>query len=242
MNLIIDQGNTALKIALFEGDRLISKAVIENNQSADLLRWLQKNVLEPVNVISSSVVNQKLSLSSIQMINELNLNSKTPLPVQIDYKSPETLGNDRIANACGIWKLNPKKNSLAVDLGTCIKYDLVTADRVYRGGAISPGLAMRYRSLHEFTAKLPLVQNDQPPQVIGTDTKSSLVSGVELGIQYEINGFIERYSEDFNDLTIFMTGGDLNHFDKGIKNRIFANPDLTLIGLNEILQFNVRKK
>jgi type III pantothenate kinase len=242
VNLIIDQGNTALKIALFEGDRLISKAVIENNQSADLLRWLQKNVLEPVNVISSSVVNQKLSLSSIQMINELNLNSKTPLPVQIDYKSPETLGNDRIANACGIWKLNPKKNSLAVDLGTCIKYDLVTADGVYRGGAISPGLAMRYRSLHEFTAKLPLVQNDQPPQVIGTDTKSSLVSGVELGIQYEINGFIERYSEDFNDLTIFMTGGDLNHFDKGIKNRIFANPDLTLIGLNEILQFNVRKK
>jgi type III pantothenate kinase len=242
VNLIIDQGNTALKIALFEGDKLVSKAVIENNQPNELLKWLDINVVMPVHVITSSVVNQELDLSSLQINSALKLNSKTLLPVQIDYKSPDTLGNDRIANACGIWKLNPKKNSLAVDLGTCIKYDLVTNEGMYKGGAISPGLAMRYQSLHEFTAKLPLVQNDQPPQLIGTDTKSSLVSGVELGIQYEINGFIERYSEDFNDLTIFMTGGDLNHFDKGIKNRIFANPDLTLIGLNEILQFNVQQK
>ncbi|MBK9591857.1 MAG: type III pantothenate kinase [Crocinitomicaceae bacterium] len=242
MNLIIDQGNTALKIALFEGDKLISKAVIENNQPTDLAEWLQTQVTGPVNSITSSVVNQELDLSSIQINSALKLNSKIPLPIEVDYKSPETLGNDRLANACGIWKLNPKKNSLAIDLGTCIKYDLVTAEGIYKGGAISPGLAMRYRSLHEFTAKLPLIQNDQTPQVIGTDTKSSLVSGVELGISYEINGFIERYSEDFSDLTIFMTGGDLNHFDKGIKNRIFANPDLTLIGLNEILQFNVQQK
>ncbi|MBK6524615.1 MAG: type III pantothenate kinase [Crocinitomicaceae bacterium] len=242
MNLVIDQGNTAVKIALFEGDKLISKAAIENNQPTELAEWLQTHVAGPVNSITSSVVNQALDLSSIQINSGLKLNSKVPLPIQIDYKSPDTLGNDRLANACGIWKLNPKKNSLAIDLGTCIKYDLVTAEGVYKGGAISPGLAMRYRSLHEFTAKLPLVQNDQTPQVIGTDTKSSLVSGVELGISYEINGFIERYSEDFSDLTIFMTGGDLNHFDKGIKNRIFANPDLTLIGLNEILQFNVQQK
>lgn len=242
MNLIIDQGNTALKIALFEGDKLISKAVIENNRPTDLEEWLQTHVAGLVNSITSSVVNQELDLSSIQINLELKLNSKIPLPIKIDYKSPETLGNDRLANACGIWKLNPQKNSLAIDLGTCIKYDLVTAEGIYKGGAISPGLAMRYRSLHEFTAKLPLIQNDQTPQVIGTDTKSSLVSGVELGISYEINGFIERYSEDFSDLTIFMTGGDLNHFDKGIKNRIFANPDLTLIGLNEILQFNVQQK
>lgn len=242
MNLIIDQGNTALKIALFEGDKLISKAVIENNQPKDLFIWLDRNVVMPVHVITSSVVNQELDLSSLQISSALKLNSKTPLPIKIHYKSPETLGNDRLANACGIWKLNPKKNSLAVDLGTCIKYDLVIAEGIYKGGAISPGLAMRYRSLHEFTAKLPLIKNDQAPQFIGTDTKSSLISGVELGISYEINGFIQRYSEDFSDLTIFMTGGDLNHFDKGIKNRIFANPDLTLIGLNEILQFNVQRK
>ncbi len=242
MNLVIDQGNTAVKIALFEGDKLISKAAIENNQPTDFLKWLESNIAVPVNMITSSVVNLELDLSSLQINSDLKLNSKIPLPIQIGYKSPDTLGNDRLANACGIWKLNPKKNSLVVDLGTCIKYDLVTAEGVYKGGAISPGLALRYRSLHEFTAKLPLIQNDQTPQVIGTDTKSSLVSGVELGISYEINGFIERYSEDFSDLTIFMTGGDLNHFDKGIKNRIFANPDLTLIGLNEILQFNVQQK
>jgi type III pantothenate kinase len=123
-----------------------------------------------------------------------------------------------------------------------VKYDLVSASGEYLGGAISPGLEMRFKALHEFTDKLPLLESTTVAEDFGTDTESSIASGVKLGIIHEINGFIERYSLQFTDLTIFMTGGDLKYFDKAFKNRIFALPDLTLIGLNEILQHNIQQK
>ena len=148
------------------------------------------------------------------------------------------MGKDRIANAVGIWSLNKHKDSLCIDLGTCIKYDLVSREGVYLGGNISPGMEMRYKALAHFTDKLPLV-NPQPYKTkYGVDTTSSIVHGVQEAITHEINGFITRYTNEFIDLTIFMTGGDLNYFDKVYKNSIFANSDLTVVGLNEILIYN----
>lgn len=242
MNLIIDQGNTAFKIALFRNDTLETKAIFENENAHAFSAWISQHITEPVYLIVSSVVNQKPDLKLLNLIQTFEIDSNLPLPIKVAYKSPETLGNDRLANACALWKLNPGKNSLSVDIGTCIKYDLMTSDSQYIGGAISPGLTMRFKALHEFTAKLPLVENTVLPVNIGSTTEESIAAGVKLGITHEINGFIERYSHDFDDLTIFMTGGDSIHFDKGFKKPIFANPDLTLIGLNEILQYNVRHK
>lgn len=243
MNLIIDQGNTAIKVGIFDEANLRLKEVFSNDESGALLTWIKLNVNQPVNLIISNVTSQKLDLSKLDLLISIELNSTVALPIKIAYKSLETLGNDRLANACAMWSLNPNKNSLSLDFGTCLKYDLVTKERTYLGGAISPGMRMRYQALHEFTSRLPLIQNAMTPlSSVGDNTDSSLSVGVKLGMVHEINGFIERYRQDFDDLTIFMTGGDLKYFDKDFKNHIFANPDLTMIGLNEILQYNVQQK
>lgn len=242
MNLLVDQGNTAVKLGIFNNDALVSKAVFLNDEFGFAQQWLQANVQTPADVLLCSVVEKEFELAAIPAISFLRLDAATKLPIKNNYATPETLGKDRPANAVAAWSLNPKKHSLCIDLGTCIKYDLVTADGTYQGGAISPGLEMRYKALHEYTDQLPLVETDVPSTLYGRDTQSSLVSGVKEGIINEINGFIARYLEEYKGLTIFMTGGDARFFDKAFKNAIFAQPDLTLIGLNEILRHNVQQK
>ncbi|MBI3136113.1 MAG: type III pantothenate kinase [Bacteroidetes bacterium] len=242
MNLVIDQGNTAVKLGLFDQNQLVQKAIFLNDELGFAQLWLQSKVLEPVHVMVCSVVAHEFELSAVPALSFFRLDSSLALPIKNKYRTPETLGKDRLSNAVGAWKQNPSKNSLVVDLGTCIKYDLVSAEGSYLGGAISPGLEMRFKALHEFTDKLPLLETSTPADDYGTDTTSSIAAGVKQGMIHEINGFIERYSLQLDDLTIFMTGGDLKYFDKAFKNRIFALPDLTLIGLNEILQHNIQQK
>lgn len=238
MNLAIDLGNTAFKAAIFDEKKLFQKQIFAKNDHQALKLWLEKYVREPVPAIVSSVVNAELNFSELPVSGVHILDHQDKLPLRLDYETPETLGRDRLANACGAWSLNPGRNSLVIDLGTCIKYDLVHKSGTYMGGAISPGLGMRFRSLHEFTDKLPLLVKNTAHSIIGTSTATSMAVGVKDGIVHEINGFIDRYSHEYEGLTIFMTGGDASHFDKGFKNAIFANPDLTLIGLNEILLLN----
>lgn len=236
MNLIVDQGNTLFKIGLFENNQLINSYRF-NYEDIDVL----KDTLMPYDinrVLISSVVNQKLDLSFLKA-KMVAFNHHTNLPIQNQYKTPETLGLDRIANAVAAWSLNNKNPSLVIDFGTCIKYDLVSEKGVYVGGNIAPGLNMRFKALHQFTDQLPLLSPHQNlTQVYGTDTETSLQCGVILAIKHEINGFINRYTKEFKGLTIFMTGGDLKYFDKTDKKGIFANQNLTLIGLNEILNHN----
>lgn len=242
MNLVVDQGNTAVKLGIFNEDKLLSKAVFLNDELGFAQQWLQTHVQAPADVLLCSVVEKEFELAAIPALSFLRLDASTLLPISNKYKTPETLGKDRLANAVACSVLNRKKNSLSIDMGTCIKYDLVDAEGTYLGGAISPGLDMRYRALHEFTDQLPLVEHDLAAGKYGNDTISSIVTGVKGGIIHEINGFIERYTEEIGNLTIFMTGGDAKYFDKAFKNTIFAHADLTLIGLNEILRHNVREK
>lgn len=241
MNLIIDQGNTATKIGFFEKDKLVRKEIFKKSDTGKLVNWLRENNFSGVSVIHSSVVEEVIDLSLLKPTFLIELTHETAIPLTMQYKTPATLGKDRLANAVGAWKMNAHKNSLVIDLGTCVKYDLVGAAGGYLGGAISPGLSMRYLALNKFTDRLPLLEPVKENAVLGTDTNSSIHAGVRSGLIHEINGFIDRYSFDFADLTIFMTGGDLEYFDKAFKNPIFANPDLTLIGLNEILQHNIAR-
>jgi len=240
MNLIIDQGNTQFKVALFNDNELFKRESFEYSQIKQFFDWLKNNSNLSLNLIVSSVVDTPIQFNTdFNIINKIILNDKTPLPILNQYKTPQTLGNDRIANAVGAWTLNPNKTSLVIDLGTCVKYDIVNYKGEYLGGNIAPGLKMRYQSMHQFTDQLPLINNYDLKTDYGVDTKSSLQAGVQLGLLHEIDGFIDRYTTQFNGLTIFMTGGDLKYFDKSIKKHIFANPNLTLIGLNEILRYNV---
>lgn len=238
MNLVIDQGNTLFKVGLFNDNELISKSKFQYAENNQFIDWVLKKTKNEVNIIISSVVDKTISFDPININRQILLNSSTVLPIKNRYATPQTLGKDRLANAVGAWSLNPSENSLVIDLGTCIKYDLVTKKGEYLGGNISPGLQMRYKSLEFFTDQLPLLNPTTEEINFGTDTQTSMQCGVQAGIENEINGFISRYKEMFSDLTIFMTGGDTKFFDNSIKNHIFANSNLTLIGLNEILKHN----
>lgn len=161
------------------------------------------------------------------------------LPLQNMYKTPETLGNDRISAAVGAHKLYPGKNLLVIDAGTCVKYDFVNASGQYIGGAISPGLRMRLEGLHRFTGRLPLLELEQQEALTGQDTKTSIMSGVVNGCAAEIDGIIGRYRQQYSDLTVILTGGDANFLEGKLKNSIFVSPNIVLLGLNEILNYNV---
>lgn len=239
MNLIIDEGNTAFKLAIYHEDQLKAKKVFSPIERQEMHSWISDFISQIKHVIVSSVVENGLDLSRYKF-NEIILEHTTPIPIKNNYLTKETLGRDRLANAVGAWFKNPEGNSLVIDLGTCIKYDLVGKAGVYLGGNISPGIKMRFDALKTFTSKLPQLSAEKIAFEYGRDTKSSMLNGVQQGAYHEINGFIRRYSHDFSQLTIFMTGGDANFFDKPFICDIFADSDLTLFGLNKILSYNVQ--
>lgn len=240
MNLIIDEGNTAFKLAIYDKDNLVKHQVFEPFEKQEMHSWISDSLTSIKHVIISSVVNNGLDLTRYKF-NEIYLDHLTPIPIKNKYKTPETLGKDRLANAVAAWCKNPVGNSLVVDMGTCIKYDLVCGELGYMGGNIAPGLKMRYKALNEFTDKLPLVESHGVDLNYGVDTNTSIINGVEHAIYHEINGFVNFYNEQFPDLTIFMTGGDAKYFDKPFIVDIFAVPNLTLFGLNKILKHNVEQ-
>ena len=174
-------------------------------------------------------------------IKTLVLSSELKLPLEILYKTPQTLGADRIAGSVAASALFADKNILKIDFGTCITYDFVNNKHQYLGGAISPGMIMRFKALHNYTAKLPLIDPMQylNYDLTGSDTASSILSGVVNGIKEEVTGIIKEYNERFGNLQVVGTGGDAGFFVTLLKNEIFARPYLVLEGLNRILNFNI---
>ena len=166
------------------------------------------------------------------------LTDKKKVPLTNKYKTPNTLGKDRLAGVIGVTSLYPKKDILVFDAGTCLTMDFVNKKGEYIGGRISPGIEMRYKALHTFTDKLPLGQKEKTTPIIGDDTHSSIASGVQQGILAEVKSIISEYKLRNPDTIVVVTGGDCFFFEKELKNSIFANPNLVLIGLNEILDYN----
>lgn len=232
LKLIIDQGNTCVKVALFEGEKMREQAVLQ--QLSQLTPWLEKADA----VMISTVREEEELLSFLEGKPHLFLSHTTVLPIQNAYQTPQTLGKDRLAVVVAAAMQYPETPTLVIDCGTCITYDLIDKNACYQGGAISPGVHMRYKAMHQQTAKLPLVDKLEPVALIGDDTISSMHSGVMNGVLAEIDGIIERYKEQYPALTVIMTGGDHQLFDKDLKNTIFADPHLVLKGLNEIYTHN----
>ena len=176
-------------------------------------------------------------------VSTLVLSAATPLPIGIDYRTPETLGRDRIAAAVAVAEQYPASNCLVVDLGTALTLDLVTADGVFRGGAISLGYSNRLRALHEYTATLPLcapiMGETEPLSLQGHTTCEAIEWGVFHSILFEIEGYRGRLEANFADLRVIVTGGEAKYFEKQIKNAIFAERNLVLTGLNRILEYNL---
>jgi type III pantothenate kinase len=247
MKLVIDIGNTRTKVGFFEKSTLVDLQILEDLSATRLENLINSHSIKqpqflPVkHSILGSVRNypdeiRNLLVSRYQFI---ELNPDVPLPIKLKYQTPETLGKDRIALAVAGSGTFPDCNVLIIGAGTCITYDFINRNKEYFGGAISPGIRMRFKALNTFTDKLPLVSLIDHSELVGNSTESSIRSGVLNGVVAEVNGIIERYVDQFTDLKIILTGGDANYFDKRLKNNIFANSNLVLEGLNMILDYNV---
>ena len=240
MNLVIDTGNTLTKVALYQGREMLAFSSFEGVHPKHIIKFCESNSLIK-NAILSSVKEYPAEIDEYlsQRYNAIIFSHKTPVPVINKYRTPETLGKDRLAGVVGAMQLMPASDLLVIDTGTAITYDIVTASGEYLGGSISPGLAMRYKALHAFTSRLPLLEYYNDAQLIGSDTSSGIHSGVMNGAAAEMEGIIQQYRQLYPGLKIILTGGDQNYFDKRLKIKTFAAPNLVLEGLNLILDFNI---
>lgn len=239
MNLVVDIGNTRIKAALFNKAGLQQ---LQHYQSTDDLLNDSAFIQQARHAVIGSVVSElePFYASLNQLLPALLFTTQTAIPLKNRYQSASTLGSDRLAASVGAYYLYPGKNVLVIDAGTCIKYNFTNAANEYLGGAISPGIAMRFKAMHQFTSRLPLVEADfSYTRLIGTSTRDSLLSGVLNGALAEVEETIHQYKQQFPGLICILTGGDSEYLAKRLKNSIFAHQNLVLKGLNDILNYTL---
>lgn len=240
MNLIVEQGNTTTKVAIYHQGRMEASFVYKDFR-CELLAELFKQFPLKQGILSSVIEVQDNLLTYLQERLEefIFLDENTLLPVKVGYETPHTLGRDRLAAAVGGYTLQPGRDLLIIDAGTAITYDVVEASGLYLGGNISPGMTTRFRALHDYTRKLPLVSEQEEIPFIGTNTTAAIQAGVVNGIVFEMDGYIDGLRLKYPNLFIFLTGGHSIYLQGRLKNRIFADINLVLTGLNRILEYNV---
>ncbi|WP_026754979.1 type III pantothenate kinase [Sediminibacter sp. Hel_I_10] len=240
MNLVIDVGNTNVKLAVFENAKMLDRIISSERELLETLDALYSKYPTIEAGIVSAVgrfENQQL-LSLQKNVHILELTHNLKFPFKNNYATPKTLGVDRIALVAAAVYQYPQTNVLVIDAGTCITYDFVDAQSVYQGGAISPGLSLRYKALHDYTEKLPLLSIAYPKGLIGNSTQESIHSGVVFGVVNELKGLVSQYRQKYPDLTVILTGGDSELLSNQLKNGIFANSNFLLEGLNFLLEYN----
>ena len=242
MILVIDVGNTRIKGAVFEGAILLEIFVFTKIELQKNIENILKNFEKVSDLVVSSVGDvEKLSFLAFDNVLKVHFISNTdPFPFQNKYATPQTLGIDRMVLAAGATLQFPNQNRLVIDAGTCVTYDFIDQDNNYLGGAITPGLRLRYESLHNYTAKLPLLALENPENLIGNSTSDSIHSGVVNGLVYEIDGFINEYRARYLNFIIILTGGDTDFLAKRLKNTIFANSNFLLESLNQTFQYKIK--
>ncbi|HNV29328.1 MAG TPA: type III pantothenate kinase [Cyclobacteriaceae bacterium] len=237
MNLVVDSGNTRFKVGVFDGSALVLKEYFVVPE--ELKEFMTKNSFDHVLVSSVNHDPQEILTWSSSKGKKIVLTSSLTFPISVSYATPDTLGVDRIAAACGAFELFPEQDCLVIDAGTCINYEFISRNKIYQGGGISPGIAMRFEAMHTFTSRLPLIKPINEIRLIGDSTESCMQSGVLNGVVAEVNGIIGEYKSLFTELRIILCGGDYSFFENRLKHPIFVTPDLVLIGLNRILRYHV---
>ena len=239
MNLIVDIGNTSAKLAVFENGEL-KESVRCSNQTLEALPALCQKYTIRKGIVSSvvSLTDEIRQVLDGQSFPIMVFNHQTPIPIRNLYKTPETLGMDRLAAVIGAYTMQPSHPILVIDAGTCITFDFIDEFGNYHGGNISPGMDMRFKALHQFTSKLPEVSSEGDAPFYGQSTETAIRSGVIRGIEFEISGYIERLKKNYSSLLVFLTGGNEFSFETNLKSGIFADGLLVLKGLNRILEYN----
>ena len=243
MNLVVDIGNTLLKLAVFDGGRLVAQQCVGELRE-ETFAGLLGGARAARAVVASTRGEAPAIVEAVRRHTDylLEFTPATPVPIGNAYLTPATLGRDRLAAAVGAATLYPRRNARIVDFGTAVTLDFVSADGVFRGGCISPGMAMRFRALHEYTAALPLCDATDSAELLGRTTDEAVRLGVMNSLAFEIEGYIARMQGEIEDLCVIFTGGDTNFFAKRIKNTIFANCNLVFWGLNRILEYNASEE
>jgi type III pantothenate kinase len=241
MLLAVDIGNTKIKAAVFEGTVILEKFVFDKNETRGNIEniFLQYGKIQQTVLSSVGQDNFEL-LSELEKRSELvTISHAFAFPFQNKYATPATLGIDRMVLSAGAVLQYPGANRLVIDAGTCVTYDFIDSNDNYLGGAISPGLQLRYNAMHNFTAKLPLLYPEMPQEYIGNSTAASMHSGVVNGMLHELEGFVGQYIEQYQELTIILTGGDADFLAKRLKNTIFANSNFLLESLNLLYLYTI---
>jgi len=239
MNLVVDIGNTHTKLAWFDQGEMKESLRFGRPDAVNYNEFFDRHVAEAA--IVSSVgrkVPELMSHFNRNFRKVIFLDHNTPLPLHIGYRTPETLGRDRIAGCAGARYLFPQSEVLVIDLGTAVTIDFINAAGEFLGGNISPGMYSRFRALKDYTANLPLIESDSSFPRFGSDTRTAIVAGVQQGIIFELNGYMDEYAERYPGCHFILTGGDANFFVPELKRTIFVLPELVMTGLNFILEFN----
>ena len=243
VNLIVEQGNTNLKVAVFDNEQRIILSLYKANNDASWINEIFEQY-HPEKCIMSSVIDMDdMLINSLKdkLSYFLLFDKHVSLPVIIEYETKDTLGKDRIAAVAGARYLRPGQDILVIDVGTAITYEILEMTGVYKGGNISPGLTTRFRSLNLLTKQLPLIKERDDVPLVGTSTESAILAGVVNGIVYEMDGYIDAMKAIYGDIFVFLTGGHSFYFERRLKNHIFADANLVLVGLNRILEYNAKK-
>ncbi len=236
--ICFDFGNTRKKAALFN-EAAIEEIIPLADDSVETIQSLLTKY-HPRKSILSSVINHNPAIEELLVLHTKfhKLNHLTKVAFTTPVGKPETIGADRLALSAAAVHYYPKKNNLVIGMGTCVTYNFINKYHEFVGGAISPGMEMRLKAMHQFTAKLPLVKPDSNVPLIGYDTNTNILTGVILGMAKEMDGFIDAYKEKFRNFNVLLTGGDLVHLASHLKNKIFADPDLIFKGLYAISEVN----
>lgn len=236
MTLLLDFGNTRVKAAVAENGSLrhiySGPVILQNLSDAVAGLDIKGGMWCSVHPLDRSLTGwmQGLGLTA--------LTPSIPIPIGNSYSTPQTLGMDRLAAAVGAWSMKPGRDLLVVDAGTAVTYDFVSADGVYRGGNIAPGIGLRLKALHEHTGALPLIDAQGELPEFGHNTETAIRSGVINGMRHELDGYIAELASKNPSLLVFLTGGDAEYFDIKAKSTTFAVPDLVLRGLSRITEYN----
>jgi type III pantothenate kinase len=248
MLLAVDVGNTKIKVAVFEGSNLVERFDFYSSELQKQIEFTLNKYQNTTDLVVASVGNitKEAFLAFEKQLKIHFITHNSTFPFHNKYETPHSLGIDRMVLASGAVLNFPKQNRLVIDAGTCITYDFIDENDNYLGGAISPGIRLRYESLHHFTAKLPLLTLDlfkenlksiDEHDFIGNSTSSAIHSGVLNGVQNEIEGFITQYQRVYPKFIIILTGGDTEFLAKRLKNTIFANSNFLLESLNQTFQY-----
>ncbi|MEA3447423.1 MAG: type III pantothenate kinase [Bacteroidota bacterium] len=234
-DIVIDIGNTRAKTAVFKDGALLQPYTGSKNMD-DLPTYITEKEYR-YGIISSTANANKLQKSECHKLcnDMLYMSANTDIPLQLAHDTPETLGNDRKAACVGAAGLYPGKNLLVIDAGTAITYDIVSAQGIMEGGNISPGKSIRFKALHNYTGKLPLLTSEKPENILGKTTRQSIINGVQYGFLSEVKWYIEHMTKEYKGLITIITGGDAGFLADNLKNSIFVHSDLVLFGLYRIL-------